>query len=109
MCGDRQSLTFMPKTHPVRRFCRTVLVSEKTEQRARDREASLRKGGGSGFARGNSGSFLSKPLFDWFILSAIIVSTVLLALDSPAYRVQNPSSATVRHRVGWFPGYESIA
>src|SRR5690606_38946048 len=38
-----------------------------------------------------SGSFWTKPAFDWFILLAIVVSTVFLAMDTPVLRIEDRS------------------
>ena len=46
--------------------------------------------------RGSSGSVWSRPLFDWFMIASVIASTVLLALASPVFTLQNPNDVKVR-------------
>ena len=69
-----------------------ILSSDRSEQRERNRLESLRKSSGSA-VRGDSGSIWTKPPFDWFILVTIVASTIVLAIDVPAFIIQNPRSA----------------
>ena len=91
------SFGFMKRTHWLRRFCRFILSSDKVEERERARAASLRKAAiaASPSVRSDSGSFWSRPPFDWLILFTIIASTVVLAIDVPAFRLSNPKSANI--------------
>jgi hypothetical protein len=84
----------MARTHPLRRFCRFILSSERSEARERARVASLRKGTGASL-RGDSGSIFAKPPFDWLILVTIVASTIVLAIDSPVFILNNPRSSAL--------------
>lgn len=84
----------MSRKHPVRRFCRFILSSERSEARERARVASLRKGTGASL-RGDSGSVFAKPPFDWLILFTIVASTIVLAIDSPLFILNNPRSSAL--------------
>ena len=81
----------MTRTHPIRHACRWVLQSDLSEERERARDMSIRKST-TFIARSNSGRWWKKPVFDWFILFCIIASTVILAIDTPPYRITHPNS-----------------